>query len=170
MPSRFWILALFASAILLFPYYFALAHVPFGEYAGTHAVAFVPEPKSPFAGEKVEMVFYMRDLHGAPAKEPFVVETLIQKILENDEELGIFGTKGETITSGVYRTSYAFAQPGSYRVDFIFWKPDEPEITRDAVFDIGVRKPPLLTANSVAVLVLAGLAAFLGGRFSRPKR
>ncbi|MEK9179829.1 MAG: hypothetical protein AAB897_00215 [Patescibacteria group bacterium] len=145
-----------ASAIF-FPPFFASAHVPFGEFAGTHAVAFVPEPRSPFVGEEVEMVFYLRDLRGILEKNPVVAAVLIQEVVSDENELGIFGTTGETITDGIYTTNYTFEKPGQYRIDFTFWKPDEPEITRDAVFDIEVRELPTKYFSMQYILISFGL-------------
>ena len=140
------------------------AHVNFGEYAGTHAVAFVPHPRSPLEGEEVAMTFYLRDLHGNLASEPFIMGAVIQEILENDEERYLFTTKPETITDGRYQASYRFHKAGLYRIEFSFASPNETEISRDAVFDIEVRSVPL-GAPRTALLISMFLItlAFAGG-------
>ena len=145
------------------------AHVNFGEYAGTHAVAFVPQPHSPLEGEAVTMTFYLRDLHGSLANEPFIVEAVIQEILENDEEYYLFTTKPKTITNGRYQVSYRFPKAGMYRIEFSFTSPNEIEVSRDAVFDIEIRSVPLgaprtILFISMFLIVLAFAGGFIIGR------
>ena len=140
------------------------AHVNFGEYAGTHAVAFVPQPRSPLEGEEVAMTFYLRDLRGSLASESFIVRAVIQEILENDEERYLFTTKPETITDGRYKVSYRFPKAGIYRIEFSFTSPNEIEVSRDAIFDIEVRSVPF-SAPRTALLISMFLIilAFAGG-------
>jgi len=143
------------------------AHVGIGEYAGTHVVAFVPEPRSPLAGEEVQMMFYLRDLHGYFANEPFIASVVIQEVLSDDSERGIFATAPEIIDKGIYTTSYRFTHPGLYRVEFGFSRPNEPDIVRDTVFDIGVREAqggisyPLVLTIFLPVAALVFLQGFM---------
>ena len=140
------------------------AHVNFGEYAGTHAVAFVPQPRSPLEGEEVAMTFYLRDLHGGLASESFIVGTVIQEILENDEEYYLFTTKPETITGGRYQVSYRFPKAGMYRIEFSFTSPNEIEVSRDAVFDIEVRSVSPDTSRTILFISMSLIIlAFAGG-------
>jgi len=140
------------------------AHVNFGEYAGTHAVAFVPQPRSPLEGEEVTMTFYLRDLHGDPASESLIVGAVIQEILENDEERYLFTTKPETITDGRYQVSYRFHKAGMYRIEFSFARPNETEISRDAIFDIEVRSvPPGVSRTTLFISMFLITLAFAGG-------
>ena len=143
----------------------AQAHIGFGEYAGSYAVSLVPEPRSPFVGEEVAMTFYLRDLHGYFPQEPFVVAMVIQEVFPDDSERAVFATAPETITDGIYTTSYRFEKAGLYRVEFDFNKPDEPDVVRDAVFGIEVREIPITISYMMLLLVslLVFFFAFLGG-------
>jgi len=145
------------------------AHVNFGEYAGTHVIAFVPEPRSPLVGEEVTMNFYLRDLRGKRANEAFLVGAVIQEVLEKDEEFHLFTSKPETIIDGTYQTSYRFNKAGTYRINFTFSRPQEPDIARDAVFDIEVRDVPSGTSSTtllvaVLLIILASAGGFIVGR------
>lgn len=146
------------------------AHVSFGEFAGNYSVAWVPEPRSPFVGETVEMTFYIRDLQGIIVQEPFIVSAIIQRVTSNDEELNIFATASEIITDGIYRTSYRFTKSGLYRVEFNFGKPDEPNVIRDAVFDIEAREVPDISYGTViAISLFIAIVMFFCGFIVRDR-
>lgn len=151
----------------------ASAHVPFGVYAGTHAVAFVPEPGSPLAGEMVEMNFFLRDLQGNFPTELFIVEIAIQKTLPDDRERSLATLSPKMESPGIYSTRYRFDEGGHYRVEFLFNKIDEPDIIRDAVFDIEVRDPSVRDISYSFVIVWSifiALASFLGGMMFAHRR
>lgn len=117
----------------------ASAHVPFGVYAGTHAVTFVPDPGSPLLGEIVDMSFFMRDLRGEFPTEEYVIEVVIQKILQGDNEQHIETLTPKTKSPGIYTMRYRFEEAGKYRIEFLFNKLGESDLVRDAVFDLEVR-------------------------------
>lgn len=148
----------------------ASAHVGFGEYAGTHAVSLVAEPRSPFVNETVQMTFYLRDLHGSLTTEPFVTLVTIQEILADGEERGIFGTPTAIITNGIYKMSYVFKKAGHYRLDFTFWRSNETDITRDGVFDIEVRKRPSRSTPINLLVLLTAFSVGLAAGFGMRKR
>jgi len=147
----------------------ASAHVPFGVYAGTHAVSFVPNPGSPLLGEKVKMTFFLRDLHGEFPTEPFKVEVVVQEVFSDDSERNVATLLPTLKSLGIYTTEYRFRQAGQYRVEFLFNKVGEPDLVRDAVFDINIRDVGSLgfsySLTSVMLLIVAALA-FWGGRMS----
>ena len=142
------------------------AHVSFGVYAGTHAVAFVPQPGSPFSGETVEMNFFLRDLQGNFPNELFIARVVIQKALIDGSEQNIAELTPDVVSPGKYTTRFRFDEGGHYRIEFLFNKIDKPDIIRDAVFDIEVRDPPVrgISYSFVAVLsIFVALVSFLGG-------
>ena len=142
------------------------AHVPFGAYAGTHAVAFVPQPGSPFVDEMVEMDFFLRDLMGNFPSELFTVQVVIQKKLPDDSEQNIAELTPKMESPGIYTTQFRFDEGGHYRVEFLFNKINEPDIVRDAVFDIEVRVIPSRGVSYfliAIVSIIVFLSSFLGG-------
>jgi len=142
----------------------AYAHVSFGEYAGNYAVAWVPEPRSPFVGEEVEMTFYLRDLRGYSVNEPFIVTVVIQETFADDKEREIFTASPETVQDGIYKINYRFTRSGNYRVEFNFGKPDEPNVIRDTIYDIEVRETPGISyQTALMVFFPLALLLFLGG-------
>ncbi|MBI2109152.1 MAG: hypothetical protein HYT93_03160 [Parcubacteria group bacterium] len=157
--------ALLLGALFIFFPLFVSAHVGLGMYAGTHAVALVVEPHhSPFVGEDVFFTFYMKDLHGYFPTEPFITSVIIQEITKDNEELNIVALVPETVKSGVYKTSYRFKQAGLYRIEFGFGKADEPDVIRDAVFEIEVRDPGYpISAKMAPTIVLLGVIIFVLG-------
>lgn len=150
------------------------AHVPFGTYAGTHAVAFVPEPGSPFSGETVEMSFFFRDLQGNFPTEVFNVEIVIQETFSDESEQNIAKLVPNRKSPGIYTTGYRFDREGHYRVEFLFNKIDEPEIIRDAVFDLEVRNIPSRDVPYLTIAVLSIFAVlvsfFAGIAFARIRK
>ena len=130
----------FTLALLFVPFIStASAHVPFGVYAGTHGVTFVPDPGSQLLGETVNMSFFLRDLRGNFPTETYVIEVVIQKILSNDREQHIQTLIPRTKSPGIYTTKYYFEEAGKYRIEFLFNKLGEPDIVRDAIFDLEVQ-------------------------------
>jgi hypothetical protein len=138
------------------------AHVGFGEYAGTHAVSLVPDPRSPFVGETVHMKFYLRDLHGSLAAEDFLVKIAVQKITPRGEETEVFAPPPQAITNGIYETGYAFREPGLYRIDYEFHRPTEPDLVREAIFDIEARARPETRNATVLGLISLLVGALIG--------
>jgi len=153
--------------LLLISASFAYAHVPFGQYAGTHAVALVLEPSSILVGEKVKMTFYIRDLHGVPASEAFVAAATIQEILPEGEEFDLFTTPAKTVTNGIYTAEYIFKEVGVQRIEFAFHRPDEPDVVRDAVFDVQIRKSLGVISYTSAGLIILLVLVFgvIAGKF-----
>jgi len=147
---------------LAFGVLLAYAHVGIGEYAGTHVVAFVPQPRSPLVGETVQMRFNLRDLHGNFANEQFVVAIEVMKVLPDSTESTIFASAPEMIADGIYESSYRFQHPGNYRVEYGFSRPSEPDIVRDAVFDIEVRDVSRGIPYTTAIATVLVIAAAVG--------
>lgn len=150
----------------------ASAHVPFGVYAGTHAVAFVPTPGSPLLGEKVEMAFFLRDLHGNFPTELFDVEVVVQEILPDGSERNIATLEPRKESPGIYTTEYNFPGAGQYRIEFSFNKSDEPDLVREALFAIEVRNVrssglSYLLVGIISLIVAAG--SFWVGKMSVQK-
>ncbi|MCP6719837.1 MAG: protease inhibitor I42 family protein [Patescibacteria group bacterium] len=148
------------------------AHISIGEYAGTHAVSFDPEPRSPFVGETVDMDFYLRDLSGNFANEPFLITVNVQKVLPDDSEITIFTTEPEIIIDGNYKTNYKFTEPGHYRLEFNFQRPSEPDISREGIFDIEVRDTTggTSTTTILILLVLTAILAFTASSIFTKRR
>lgn len=142
------------------------AHGATGEYAGTHVVALEAEPRSPFVGETVKMTFYLRDLRRMIEENPFVISVEIQKDLSGGEEV-IFSSEPETIMGGIYELDYAFPGAGPYHVQYNFWPPDNPDVKREAIFDIEAREAPpfsfLSPLSSLLFLLVTSLAALFAG-------
>lgn len=143
-----------------------LAHVSFGVYTGTHAVAFVPQPGSPFVGETVEMNFFLRDLQGNFPTETFIVRVVIQETLADGSEQSVVELTPDVESPGIYAVRFRFDEGGQYRVEFLFNKIDEPDIIRDAVFDIEVRDIPVRDipySFMAALFIFAAFVSFWGG-------
>lgn len=157
---------LFLLAVLFLwsvPCVFVSAHVGFGEYAGTHVVAFTPTPHSPFTNEEVAMKFYTRTLQGYQTTETFLVSIDIQEVLPNGSERGVFAMRPVTVKNGMYETAYTFEKSGHYRIDYSFWKPEEPDKVRDAVFDIEVRDSLIRSDASLFEIVFTSvIVLFIG--------
>jgi len=151
----------------------ASAHVSFGEFAGTHAVAFVPQPGSPLVGETVEMDFFLRDLRGNFPIELFTVQVVIQETLD-DSERSLATLSPVEEAPGIYSTRFRFDEEGHYRVEFLFNKIDEPEIVRDAIFDIEIRNVPARDfpySFMAAFTMFVALTSFFGGMaFARRRK
>lgn len=144
----------------------ASAHVSFGVYAGTHAVTFVPDPGSPLLGETVNMSFFLRDLYGEFPTKSYVIEIVIQKIVRGGEEQLIKTLTPRTRSSGIYTTKYRFEEAGKYRVEFLFNKVGEPDIVRDASFDLEVRNVGSLGFSYSMMFLISlfvAVAAFWSG-------
>lgn len=137
------------------------AHGSTGEYAGTHAVAFIADPQSPFVGENVSMEFYLRDLRRIIDKNPFSVSVKIHEVASSGEEKMIFSSVPEIISGGIYKLDYTFLSPGRYSVEYNFWPPENPDVVREAIFAIEARNAPIafywIFIIALASLVIGGL-------------
>ena len=142
-----------------------LAHVGIGEYAGTHAVSLVAEPRSPFVGEEVSLMFYLKDLYGNFPTEFFITSVIIQELTKNNEEHDIVALVPDTVKDGVYETTYSFSSPGLYRIEFSFGRPHEPDIIREVMFDIEARDSGYggFLKKTIPVVFFLGILIFLGG-------
>jgi len=137
------------------------AHVPFGEYAGTHVVRFVPEPRSPFTGELVKMKFYLRDLRGFAPEEGVLVAVSIEEVFEDGREQQVFSAEPKGITEiGLYEMEYTFSKSGFYRIGYEFWEAAKPDAVREATFEMQVREAQ--ERNGIEMILALVLAAALG--------
>ena len=159
------IIMLLAATILVAIPFSVLAHVGIGEYAGTHAVSLVAEPRSPFPGEEVSLVFYLKDLYGNFPTEFFITSVIIQELIKDNEERDIATLVLETVRDGVYETTYSFSSSGLYRIEFSFKRPHEPDIVREALYENEARDSGYggFLKKTIPVVFFLGILIFLGG-------
>src|SRR5882724_503607 len=105
-------------------------------YAGLYIIDMQAMPLAPLVGDPMHFNFQVYDLRYVHYAKPLKANL---EITDPTTGGAIFITSSTLLTDGKFSADFTFPRQGIFNVTLNTWKPDEPNVIRDATFAIQVR-------------------------------
>ena len=109
-------------------------------YAGLYIIDMQAMPLAPLVGDPMHFNFQVYDLRYVHYAKPLKANL---EITDPTTGGAIFITSSTLLTDGKFSADFTFPRQGIFNVTLNTWKPDEPNVIRDATFAIQVRNAPV---------------------------